>query len=158
MNYGKIVGYYFIVLGVLVIIGMILEIVLAGRLFIDVTAIFLIWAGYGLLRNRNSHRIAAIVICCFYVVATMGVLLVVIIRGTSGRVFRYVGGEIRDPSMGLAVLVLAVGLVMFGTPLIALLHPKTREIFKRPSQGEAANTERPTEPALPDHLKDDGCS
>ncbi len=135
-NPGKVVGYYFILLGVInfagIIIGIfkfeqstgsffsIIFLLLRGFLFISI--------GQGLLKNRNTARTAAIFICGLGLLAVIFVLVLLALRASG---LMTVAALNTLPPVTIYGSV-ALELILSGGALVMLLHPNTRKHYRVP--------------------------
>jgi putative signal transducing protein len=124
-NYGKIVGYFFIFLGILSLAVFIIELLEIQKFSFDFIGGFVsILVGRGLLKNRNGYRIWAIIICSFYVIGSIIWLVTEIIKET-GLKTTLVFNFFEVPT----IIVVILFLILFGIALFLLLHPNTRKYY-----------------------------
>ncbi len=135
-NPGKIVGYYFILIGVINLAGLIIEIFKVEQSTVSLSSIIIllirvflfISVGQGLLKNRHPARVTAIFISGLGFLAAIFSLVLLVLRA---------GGLITIAALNTLSPVtiygsVALDLILGGGALVMLLHPNTRKHYRVP--------------------------
>ncbi len=124
-NYGKVVGYFFIVFGGYSLVAALID-AFANNIFRPSLAgpLLFIWIGWGLLQNKNSYRIGSIIICSITLLGILASLITSLFRGTVGVQMAFFK-LFEAPS----ILVHSLYIVTFGGILFVLLHPKIKKHY-----------------------------
>jgi len=127
---GRFAEYWFLALGVLSIVGMVLGAVLGHGWRLDLTCLVYLAVAYGLRRFSNGARITALVLTGLYLVAALAFLEFALIRGTQGMQAELFGASYEDPGIDKVALATAAVVVVVGLPFGALLHPAASRLFR----------------------------
>ena len=127
---GRFAEYWFLALGVLSVVGIVLGAVLRYGWRLDLTCLVYLAVAYGLRRFSNGARITALVVTGLYLVAALAFLEFGLIRGTEGMQVEFFGASYEDPAIDKVLLGTAAIIVVFGPPFGALLHPAVARLFR----------------------------
>ena len=123
---------YLYVIAALGVLSMLLGFVGIGENRVDLSFLFVIWAGRGLAARSNTARKWVIGFCSFAVVAMVASAVVTLIRGTEGITVRLLW-RFENPSIQIALLAVGFMIILFAIPLGMLLSGQAREEFTNPS-------------------------
>ena len=123
---------YLYVIAALGVLSMLLGFVGIGENRVDLSFLFVIWAGRGLAARSNTARKWVIGFCAFAVVAMVASAVVTLIRGTEGITVRLLW-RFENPSIQIALLAVGFMIILFAIPLGMLLSAQARNEFTNPA-------------------------
>ena len=135
LDIGRFVGRYLQVLACLSLVSNIVDAVFFDQLNIDLSFVFLFWAGAYLIRHSTTARKWVVGVSGLAILVCLAIVVYAVAFGTEG-IYVSLWRPIENPSLGQVWGVASFLGIIAGIPFVLLLTPQARREFIRVTRAE----------------------